>query len=215
MNSKQGKISLLVQILVLTLTVWVIWNFIGPGTNKAFASILPFLMSEEDRKILEEEQEKEREEQEKLLGSLENLKNDFGDRIKDCISSGNTECTCVGPVDFTKLGEFSVMVTSTKEGTTFNNQIELLDKSQVSLPNKAPENLGNFIILPENKYDKLDDYIKNDHGLRFSSKELRLRTGTKNPKVTDKVDNIFFGKPERGVITIHDDGDPYVGSLCG
>jgi len=29
------------------------------------------------------------------------------------------------------------------------------------------------------------------------------------------MENIFFAKPESGVITIHDDGNPYVGSWCG
>jgi len=217
MNSKQGKIGLLVSIFVVTVTALVIWNFVGSGINTLYASnIRPFLMSEDD--IRKEEQEKL--EQERLLEAVEVIKNDFKKLIKDCDTSSDTRCLCEGHVNFEELSDkFHIMITSTKAGTSFSNQIELLDKSLVSLPNKAPEYLGNFVILPEDEYDvfdfneKLDDYKKNDHDLRFSSDELRLRTGKKNPKVTDKMDSIFFAKPVSGVITIHDDGTPYVG-LC-
>ena len=61
MNSKQGAISTVITILVLLFVGWAIYNVVVPGTNKVFASnILPFLMTEEEKKAQEEERQRQK-----------------------------------------------------------------------------------------------------------------------------------------------------------
>ena len=139
--NKKG-IGILVEILVIIIFGFLIWNVINIALDKgAVASTNPLkkLLGLDTKADLEKQKEMERVAKE-LLANAENIHNQFAASISKCLGIA-ANCIC-GTIDFTKLNNYYLKLT--KEGRS--QFLELLNSNKVPVNEKYRVSLGNFGI---------------------------------------------------------------------
>tara|TARA_Y100000310_G_C20701313_1_gene830195 strand:+ start:2506 stop:4593 length:2088 start_codon:yes stop_codon:yes gene_type:complete len=203
MRYKQGGISLLTSIFVITIVGLLVWYISGDRIKTAYGSIRDPLM--EKLGVLDADDESEEIEVE-LLEIAQAVFDDFKTKYESCRVNNDLRCGC-GTMDFIRLSSYSIKLTNTGVGGGRTTSLSLLDStlSQVGPSVTVPS----FTILPKSIKDdssKYAEYRANNNYVIFSlaNKITYGVPGIREERIEGDMERIFFSKREPGITTFDD-----------
>jgi len=208
MKHKRGISGIVVIILGIIIIVLMVMVFSSVKINKAFASIFDPLKEKSELETEDEIQKREKDAQKENFESAQKILSEFKITIEDCVKKNDISCTCGNkdkPINFLDLNTYTILVQNKPANNEFKNDFWLIDSESKSVIPSV--NLGDFFFTHVDTYkDDFKDYKKIGDFLEFSQSKVILWAGNKrNEKFKGKMDNIYFSKPEQGVIVIDDE----------
>lgn len=205
--NKKGKISVLVEILIILIVVFLFWGIVSGGINKAFDSAInpaKKWLNLDTKEDIDKQKEAERVGKE-LQDNAIKVSTEVESVLNKCIKDNpkGRNCLC-GTVDFTRLNDYNLKITN--EGG--NQVLELLDSRKVSIAKRS--NMGSFLFGPlfvgsavlADTYENYKLALNFRYTLISREKIIFNKDGIEHLKFFSTMEKVNFIKPIENVVFI-------------